>query len=230
MLSKRITLPVSMACVACAFAGQLQAFQLGELQQSASYQATVEVLYGKAGALIKPLRDGTLQMFDNTGIWSEFPQPGEPAIVFHTNLAPLLSPARLEVDVRPNGSLRLLALFGDDQIELPTGDLEHFNQFAQLKQANERYQLQLAEHDFDNDGHPELMVAIGDGLVDLAVMVFSYHPADSLRTQSWTLDGSFYGQEHVFVEQDRLIMPIGSQGLYEQYNWANGRFNKVQSE
>lgn len=39
--------------------------------------------------------------------------------------------------------------------------------------------MQVAEHDFDGDDIPEIVVAVGDGMLDMALNVVTYYAPQS---------------------------------------------------
>ena len=86
----------------------------------------------------------------------------------------------------------------------------------------------MAEHDFDHDGTPEIVVAVGDGLANLVVNVVKYHAPssskDAKRLENWSVVGSFTGQQKAQIEGDTITLPIGSQGLYKEYTWVKRKF------
>lgn len=131
----------------------------------------------------------------------------------------------------PNG-IRFLAMFPGYGVNLPlnfTKDFEGINEFGELKQG---YYIQVAEHDFDHDGMPEIIIAIGDGLIDLSINIIKYHPPqfsqDTDRESNWSLIGSYSGQAKAEIKGDTIQLFIGSQGLYDEYTWVKGKFMKTQ--
>jgi len=90
------------------------------------------------------------------------------------------------------------------------------------------YYIQAGEHDFDGDGEPEIVVAVGNGSTELVVDVIKYHPpassVDAGRIENWELLGVFEGQQPARVEGASLILPYGSQGLYEEETLVKGKF------
>ena len=97
--------------------------------------------------------------------------------------------------------------------------------------CDEGYYVQVATHDFDNDKNPEIIIAVGNGSFDMWVNVIKYHPPtnsdDAIRTENWTTVASFYGQEKIHIDEQVITVPIGSQGLYVEYTWVNGKFVKT---
>jgi len=96
---------------------------------------------------------------------------------------------------------------------------------------DEGYFIQAATHDFDNDKNPEIIIVFGDGLTDMSVNVVKYHPPtnpdDAIRRENWTIVGNFSGQDKIFVDSQVIKIPIGSQGLFEEFTWINSKFVKT---
>lgn len=97
--------------------------------------------------------------------------------------------------------------------------------------CNEGYYVQVATYDFDNDKKPEIIIAVGNGLVDMSINVIKYHEPttkeDAIRTENWSIIANFQGQEKIHIQEQKIIVPIGSQGLYDEYSWLNGKFVKT---
>ncbi|MCB9810514.1 hypothetical protein H6777_00010 [Candidatus Nomurabacteria bacterium] len=120
-------------------------------------------------------------------------------------------------------NLRYVMEFGNEKTP--------FYGLSEFGDCMERYYVSIAIHDFDGDKNPEIIVVVGDGLLDLWANVIKYHPPskeeDAIRTENWTTVASFGGQDKIYVENGVITVPIGSQGLYEEYTWVNGKFVKT---
>ncbi len=131
----------------------------------------------------------------------------------------------------PNG-VRFLAMFPGYGVNLPLKFPNNFEGFDEDGELKPGYSVQVAEHDFDHDGVPEIVVAIGDGLTDLSVNIIKYHAPqfiqDADREANWTLMGSYWGQTKAEIKDDTVQIPIGSQGLYDEYTWVKGKFIKTE--
>lgn len=97
--------------------------------------------------------------------------------------------------------------------------------------CNEGYYIEVAAHDFDDDKNPEIIIAVGNGLFDMWINVIKYYPPlnpeDAIRTENWTLVASFYGQNEIHIDKQVIHVPIGTQGLFTEYTWVNGKFIKT---
>ncbi|EIC23166.1 hypothetical protein [Thiorhodovibrio frisius] len=88
--------------------------------------------------------------------------------------------------------------------------------------------LQAGQHDFDADGLPEIVLVLGDGLINLQVNIVAYHPparpADAMRSENWELIGNFSGQTKAIIDGQSILLPFGSQGLEEKKTLIDGKF------
>lgn len=127
----------------------------------------------------------------------------------------------------PNGT-RFLASFPGVAVNLPLEFSKNFEGFNRWGEINQGYYVQVAEHDFDSDGVPEIVVAVGNEMLDMALNVVKYHapqsPDDAGRQENWELIGSFLGQEKAYLQQDTIELPFGTQGLFEEYTLKKGKF------
>lgn len=93
------------------------------------------------------------------------------------------------------------------------------------------FYVQVATHDFDGDKNPEIIIAVGNGLIDMSVNIIKYHPPtnpqDAIRMENWTVIANFQAQEKIHIDKQVITAPFGSQGLYDEYTWVNGKFVKT---
>ena len=131
----------------------------------------------------------------------------------------------------PNG-MRFLAIFPGYGVNLPLKFDDRFEGFDKDGELKQGYYIQVAELDFDHDGTPEIIIATGDGSIDLSVNIIKYHAPqfaqDADREANWSLVGSYWGQANVEISNDTIQIPIGSQGLYDEYTWVKGKFIKTE--
>lgn len=175
--------------------------------------------------LFLKVSNNQIQVFPKSKVWGKVSFDD---VILDLNYKTKVKPTTLVVGRdHPNGT-KVLALFPGYGVHLPLMFPDEFGGFNDFGDINEGYYVQVAEHDFDNDGTPEILVAVGDGLVDLVVNVVKYHaplsPADAGREENWELVGSFSGQEKAFINGDTVLLPIGSQGLHAEYTWSKTKF------
>jgi hypothetical protein len=98
-------------------------------------------------------------------------------------------------------------------------------------ELEENYFIQIATYDFDGDKNPEIIVAVGDGLVNLNVNVFKFiaplNQLNASKEENWKLIGNFQGQEQIIIENKKISVPYGSQGLFDEYIYSNGKFKMI---
>ncbi len=177
------------------------------------------------GMLLKQLVNNQIQSIPKSKVWgkSSFDD-----VIFELNYQSKVRPTELIIGQdHPNGT-KILAIFPRYGVHLPlqfADDFEGFNEFGDI---NEGYYLQVAEHDFDNDGEPEIVVAVGDGLVNLSINIVKYHAPlsteDAGRDENWELVGTFSGQENAVMDGNTISLPYGSQGLFTEYTWVKNKF------
>jgi len=145
---------------------------------------------------------------------------GEKEAVVKPTFKAKIKPSEITVGRNhPNGT-RVLAYFKGVAVELPMEFFSGsaFDDFGDIKDG---FIIDIAQHDFDADGSPEIVAAVGNGLDQLQVDVLAYHPpqkyADRGRSQNWTVLGSLSGQSRVEVEGNKLRLPVGSQGRFDEY-------------
>jgi hypothetical protein len=107
---------------------------------------------------------------------------------------------------------------------LPVHFGREFAGFDNKRNLKRGYVIHALEHDFDGDKIPEVVVAVGDGLVNLAVNVFRF-----TAPNKWTRIGSFEGQQKAIVEGGTIVLPYGSQGLFQEHRWKGGKFVETSS-
>jgi hypothetical protein len=99
--------------------------------------------------------------------------------------------------------------------------------FDETGELREGFVMQAAAHDFDEDGTPEIVVAAGDGLVESYAWVFSYNKVDDpSQLNPFVQKLKVTGQTRILVEKNKLLVPYGSQGLFEEYAYVDKQFYK----
>lgn len=107
-------------------------------------------------------------------------------------------------------------------LDVPQDSFGPFDDFGDLKEG---FALYVKEHDFDNDSVPEVVLVASEGLLETYIWVFSYNYVFSEQGTS-PLELIWYGegQSDVVLEGDKILLPFGSQGLFEEYTFNNGTF------
>lgn len=124
----------------------------------------------------------------------------------------------------PNG-VKLLALSESLeegwplQLKTTEGDFGPFDEFGDLKEG---FSLYIKEYDFENDSVPEVVIAVSDGMLETYAWVFGYN---YVFTEFGTspLDLIWYGegQSDLMLEGNKILLPFGSQGLFDEYVYSN---------
>lgn len=129
----------------------------------------------------------------------------------------------------PNGE-KVLLIHKDNGINLiyyissdMLASIENLYDEFELKEGN---MMQVVLVDFDGDSQEEIVLAIGDGLTTLGISIFKInYDNDILDAEEIAF---FKGQEKIYIDKNNdIIIPFGSQGLYEQYKYEEGEFLKV---
>lgn len=104
------------------------------------------------------------------------------------------------------------------------GTSSPFDDFGDLREG---FALYVKEHDFDNDSVPEVVIVASDKLLETYVWVYSYNYVFSEQDTS-PLEPVWYGagQSDVVLEGNKILLPFGSQGLFDEYVFNNGSFIK----
>lgn len=131
----------------------------------------------------------------------------------------------------PNG-LKFFILFDEIDVAINIGNIlrmkEVLNNYGE---PYDNYYVNIATHDFDNDKNPEIILAIGDGFSYMWVNIIKYHPplniSDAKRIENWSIIASFMGQSVIHIDEEEIIVPIGTQGIFEKYVFVNGDFTRV---
>lgn len=112
-------------------------------------------------------------------------------------------------------------------LRLPSGEsgASPFDSSGELKKG---FGLYVKDHNFDAEPTPEVVVGASDGLLETYVWVFSFN---FLYGESKTapLELIWYGegQSDVILDGNKILLPYGSKGLYEEYVYSNLTFEKT---
>lgn len=125
----------------------------------------------------------------------------------------------------PNGiKIQLIKGGKAARIELEEVEDEILDDFGDLADIN-NYSIQVGTHDFNNDDIEEIIIAIGDNLITGQVWVYSYHNVDDiLKINPFHMEMTGLYQDKIWIDKDKIILPYGSQGLFEEYVWHEDGF------
>ncbi len=130
----------------------------------------------------------------------------------------------------PNG-IKIVILFEGSNTAVNLGNIMSIENGFNDGELEENYFIQIATYDFDGDKNPEIIVAVGDGLVNLNVNVFKFiaplNQLNASKEENWKLIGNFQGQEQIIIENKKISVPYGSQGLFDEYIYSNGKFKMI---
>lgn len=174
--------------------------------------------------LLKALVNSQERAIPNSKTW----KANAPDVSLPLHFRSPVKPTQLIVGTdHPNGT-KLWVMFPGCGISLPVDFGKDFKGFDEFGFLTDGYSIQVAEHDFNGDGMPELVVAVGDGSMDLAVNVLRYIPPASSKNacseKNWSRLGSFTGQGKALISGNKIMLPYASQGLFEEYTLNKQKF------
>jgi hypothetical protein len=95
----------------------------------------------------------------------------------------------------------------------------------------DNFSITVGTYDFNNDKNEEVIIAIGDNLVNGQVWVYSYHQVDDLsKVNPFHLEMTSYYQSKIWIEKNKIMIPYGSQGLFDEYVWYEDSFLRKEAE
>ncbi len=221
-MKKSVVLALSLIAIAVAGYFGLLAYKQSNVIES---PALLVITPAEQGKLLQQVINNQIQTIPKSRVWGK---TSFDDVTLELNYKSTVRPTTLIVGRdHPNGT-RILAIFPGYGVPLPLRFADDFRAFNEYGEINKGFYVQVAEHDFDNDGLPEIVVAVGDGLIDLTVNIVRYHAPwlaeDAGRVENWELVGSFTGQEKALIDGDTISLPYGSQGLYTEYTWIKKKF------
>jgi hypothetical protein len=88
----------------------------------------------------------------------------------------------------------------------------------------EGYSIQVTTYDFSASGIEHIIIAIGNGF-EGHFWIYSYtEVADASKFNPFTLELTRYFQSKVRIQDNEVIIPIGSQGLFDAFYWFQNSF------
>lgn len=80
--------------------------------------------------------------------------------------------------------------------------------------------IQITAYDFDNDDTNEVVISIGTDWDNIRSFVYRINKSDEIP---YVLVGQINSQQRVILQNNQLIAPYGSQGLFESYYYIDGK-------
>ena len=89
-----------------------------------------------------------------------------------------------------------------------------------LEETDEWEKMQITEYDFDKDDKSEIIIAYGDK-TQLIFKVLIYKISKNGATEIGNIDD---GQAYCYFEKNKIVLPFGSGGLFNEYTLTKGKF------
>ena len=181
------------------------------------------VVQGQNGRLVPPR---------HSVVW----RPGQPDKELRPSFAAAIRPTSIVVGQGHPNPTKVLATFDrlpgeryGRAVLLPLNLSLGLNSFGNLEDP---FFLEVAAHDFDGDGIPELIVAIADpALYLLEFNIIKYHPPQSAgdrdRPENWSVLLSESGSQQVILSGADVDAPIGIRRFSNNYTLIRGKFVKT---
>lgn len=135
----------------------------------------------------------------------------------------------LSKEIQPNG-IKLLVFSGKEAYNLGF-EIMGLNDIGELK---ENYYCQLASIDVTNDGIPDILLAVGDGLIDLHLNIWSFDKEKIVNTvrgkyiNPFRFIGHIEGQQNIrILPGGKIEVPVGSFGRFSTYSWDGSKFKQI---
>jgi len=129
----------------------------------------------------------------------------------------------------PNG-VKLLIINGKEAYSLGF-EIAGLNDIGELEG---NYYCQLAVVDVTNDGTPNILLAVGNGLIDLHLNIWTFDKEKFENTARGKYINPFRYIGHIEGQQEIIILPggkievpIGSFGLFSTFSWDGTKFKKI---
>jgi len=93
---------------------------------------------------------------------------------------------------------------------------------------------QLAIIDVTNNGIPDILLAVGDGLIDLHLNIWRFDKEKFVNTvrgkyiNPFRFIGHIKGQQNIrILPGGKIEVPVGSFGRFSTYSWDGSKFKLV---
>jgi len=129
----------------------------------------------------------------------------------------------------PNG-VKLLISSGKEVYSLGF-EIAGLNDIGELE---ENYYCQLAVIDVTNDGIPDILLAVGNGLIDLHLNIWRFDKEKFKNTirgkyiNPFRYIGHIEGQQNIrILSGGKIEVPVGSFGRFSTYSWDGSKFKQI---
>jgi hypothetical protein len=124
----------------------------------------------------------------------------------------------------PNG-IKILGFKGKYGCGLD--DFKSVSAFDEYGELLNGYSIQLTCSDLDKDNIDEILVSVGDSLIDMETLVYRL---SNEKETPFILAGSILGQDKIYfdAEEYSIYSPYGSQGLADIYKFESGIIHQEQ--
>lgn len=96
----------------------------------------------------------------------------------------------------------------------------------QIGELNDSCFIDIALYDFDRDEIPEIVLSVGDGMIEQTVYLIQYHPPmnqkDRRRDENWSWN-VLDGQSQCYISGDSISFRFGSRKFDDTYIYKNGK-------
>ena len=124
--------------------------------------------------------------------------------------------------------IRLSAIYTDGtDVALPIARTKDDACLDEYGDLNDECFIDFALYDFNSDGVPEIILSVGNHIIEQKVYINQYHPPamkkDYSRPENWT-SINLNGQTDCYISGDSISFRIGSRGFTDTYFYKDGKF------
>jgi len=94
--------------------------------------------------------------------------------------------------------------------------------FDEMGSLKDDWYIQMSACDLDGDGTKEIIVTVGNNLVDSVTAFYSLDKGTIDHSRHFYYRGFIEGQTNCIFDGTKLILPFGGQGLAEVYRYIKG--------
>lgn len=118
----------------------------------------------------------------------------------------------------PNGT-RLMIINGEEAFNYGV-DIRGIGEYGELMKD---YYCQLAIKDMTNDGRPDILLAVGDGLIESHLNIWRCNKRNAAEPAKFEVH--IEGQEKFYIlPEGKIEIPYGSQALFGETYWNGKKF------